>query len=298
MEAHQKQWDFLKNKFEAQQLGHAYLFSGQEGILKKEFAKEFIKLINCLYSNYDGRQNLSIKKIPCGECQNCKMIVREVFPGLLVIRSSNSKSSLKDGVDKIEIDVTQVRDAQNFLSYKSYYGSFKSVIIEDAERMNQEAQSCFLKSLEEPKGKTIIILISSKPETILQTIFSRCQQIKFFPFKKYQLSKDQKDLLKNLLNIIDREFAEKFIFTKKVDLENGNFNKILEVLLRYFRHLMLFKIGVEIEGNDFLPMPVYFKKYSITRIKKVINLIENISRQLSSTNSSSKLALEILLMEI
>ena len=61
---------------------------------------------------------------------------------------------------------------------------------------------------------------------------------------------------------------------------------------------MLFKIGVEIEGNDFLPMPVYFKKYSITRIKKVINLIENISRQLSSTNSSSKLALEILLMEI
>ena len=46
---HKKQWEFLKNKFEANQLSHAYLFSGEEGIGKKLFAKEFSELVECKF---------------------------------------------------------------------------------------------------------------------------------------------------------------------------------------------------------------------------------------------------------
>src|SRR5439155_12638026 len=120
-------------------------------------------------------------------CQNCLAIEKGSYPDLLFIKSSNSQSSIKDEVDKMEIDVAQVREAQNFLSYKSYYGGFKAVIVDDADRMNQEAQSCFLKTLEEPKGKTIIILNSSKPQILLQTITSRSQEIKFFNVKTEDL---------------------------------------------------------------------------------------------------------------
>lgn len=292
METHQKQWEFLKNKFEAGQFSHAYLFAGQNKIGKKDFAKEFIKLINCLYYKSQSFENRSIKKTPCGQCQNCNLIEKESFPDLLMVTSINSESSIKNERDSMEIDVAQIRQVNSFLSYKSYYGGYKAVIIENAERMNQEAQNCFLKTLEEPKGKTVIILVSSKPEMLLPTIFSRCQVIKFFSFEKHQESKEQEEALKSLLPIITAELAAKFQYAKKVNLEGDNFNVILEVLQRYFRNVMLMKIGA-IKEN-----PQFTSNYPILKIKKIIKLIENIRYQMLTTNANPKLALEILLLEL
>lgn len=277
---HQKQFYFLKKKLETSQLAHSYLFSGPREAGIDVFAKEFIKLINCLYSKSNDRENLSIKEKACGECQNCKLIEKGSFPDLLMV---------KPKAEKEEIEVAEIRNAQNFLSYKSYYGGYKAVIIDNAERMNQEAQSCFLKTLEEPKGKTIIILISSKPETLLPTILSRCQMIKFFPSKKYEFSPEQKAILQNLLLILGQDLAEKFLFTKNVNLENGSVHKILEVLQRHFRSLLLIKIGV-VKGEA--------PKYSVEKLEKILRLIEAISHQVETSNSSPKLALEVLLLEL
>ncbi len=276
---HQKQWEFLRNKYESNQLSHAYLFSGQDGIGKKYLAKEFVKYINCQEKNK-----------PCGECQNCKLIEKESFPDLLMVKSINSESSIKNEKDGMEIDVTQMREVNNFLSYKAYYGSFKTVIIDNADRMNQEAQNCFLKTLEEPKGKTIIILIASKPEVLLSTIFSRCQTIKFFPVEKYKESQEQQRILQDLLSVIYSELAVKFQYAKKINLEGDNLNKILEVLQRYFRNLLFAKIGI---GKS-----VVENNHSILKLKKIIRLIETLNMQISTTNANPKLALEILLMEI
>ncbi|MBI1866346.1 MAG: hypothetical protein HY005_02935 [Candidatus Staskawiczbacteria bacterium] len=164
---HKKQWDFLKNKLESGQLAHAYLFSGEEKIGKRTLAKEFVKLINCL----SAEAGKSPGQESCGICRNCKDIENESYVDVLMVNLKN---------DKQEIDISQIREALLFLSYKSYYGSFKAVIVNGAEKMNFEAQSCLLKTLEEPKGKTILILISPHPETLLSTIISRCQRIKFY----------------------------------------------------------------------------------------------------------------------
>ena len=155
---HQKQWEFLKNKFEANQLSHSYIFSGPKEADILAFAKEFVKSLNCLKPN--------IKQKTCRECQNCILIERGSFPDLLAVKSENSESSIENKKDMMEIDIGQIRQVNNFLSYKSYYGGWKSVIIENAERMNAQAQQSFLKTLEEPKGKTLIILASSKSETL------------------------------------------------------------------------------------------------------------------------------------
>ena len=149
-----KQWEFLKNKFEAGPtaggLAHAYLFSGQDEAGVKSFVQEFVALV-------------------CGLKKGVTQYI-----DLLVVKSENSDSSLKNEKDMMEIDIDQIRAVQQFLSYKSYYGGYKIVIIENAQRMNAQAQNCFLKSLEEPKGKTLIILQSANPEFLLPTIFSRC----------------------------------------------------------------------------------------------------------------------------
>ncbi len=296
MIGYQKQWDFLKRKFESNQLSHSYLLSGRNAGSIKFFSKEFIKYIYYASPNFNGRGNQEKGEASCGSCQNCKMIERENLPDLLIIKSSNSTSSLKDGVDKIEIDISQIREAQNFLNYKPYYGNYKTIIIENAERMNQEAQSCFLKSLEEPKGKTIIFLISSKPDLLLPTIVSRCQEIKFFYTSKYEITKDEEKIFKNLQNVIGTDLAEKFQYAKLADLSGENFNKILNILQKYFRSLLLAKIekntSLKIHPNDL------DDKYSIRRLKTILELTDKISRQSDTTNLNNKLALEIILMEI
>ena len=161
---HKKQWNFLKNKFENNQLSHAYLFTGADRIGKKAFATELVKLVSC-----------NNQEKPCQKCFSCLSIEKGNFPDFKIISKKEDKS---------EIEISQIREIQNFLSYKSYYGSFKVVLIDGAELLNQEAQSCLLKTLEEPKGQTILFLISSKPDMLLPTIFSRCQTMKFFKPKE------------------------------------------------------------------------------------------------------------------
>jgi len=279
---HEKNWEFLKGKYTARQLGHAYLFSGRDVVDVKQFAKNFVKLIN-----------ESIAGSPLA-------IEKEQFPDLLVVASRNSESSLKNEKDMMEIDVKQIRDVNNFLSYKPYYGNYKAVIIEHADRLNTEAQNSFLKTLEEPKGKTIIFLLSSKPDTLLSTIFSRCQTMTFLDHGKYRISPAEQKTLQELLGIINTELAVKFQYTKKVNLEGDNFSTMLETLQRHFRNLLLMKIGAMEESipRSSALVSASLSDFSTEKLKNIIRLIEKLNHQVSITNASPKLALEVLLMEI
>jgi len=255
---HQKQWEFLKSKFGANQLSHAYLFTGTDGIGKKYFAKEFSEFIGCK------------------------------FPDLMIIESDEKK----------EIPVAKIREVQNFLAYKSYNGGFKIVVVDDAHLMNQEAQSCFLKTLEEPKGQTILFLISSKPDMLLSTIYSRCQTMKFFrpkdlPENPVKSLREQK-ILEKLVPILNSSFAEKFRYVKEIDFparnashsdaggEKQNAAEIVQVLQKYLRQQLLSKIGTS----------------DVAKLKKSLELTEEINNKLLFTNANPKLALEILLLEL
>jgi replication-associated recombination protein RarA len=219
--------------------------TGAEGIGKKLFAKEFSEFIGCK------------------------------FPDLKILSEQNKKDPLFG--DGGEIKISQVREVQNFLSYKSYNGSYKVVIIDEAEKMNQEAQSCFLKTLEEPKGQTILFLISSKPDLLLATIFSRCQTMKFFKPKNLpenpEKSERAQKILSELSPVLNSTFAEKFKYVKSFDFQKQDPLEILLVIQKYLRQDLL-------------------------RNRRILKLTEEISNKLLFTNANPKLALEILLMEI
>ena len=159
---HQKQWQFLRRSKELNKLSHAYLFFGQEKLGKKTLALEFVKLLNCQNPHSTGQA--------CGLCRPCKEIDRRESPDLLVI----------EPLEK-EIKISQIRDLERFLSFKPYLSSFKTAIIDKAHCLNQEAQSAFLKTLEEPRGETILILVSHLPQVLFPTILSRVQKIRFSP---------------------------------------------------------------------------------------------------------------------
>ena len=294
---HKKQWEFLEKKFETDQLSHAYLFAGAKEIGKRTFAIELAKLINCQQKG----------KVPCQKCVNCQMIEKGNFPDLLIIKSANSASSIKNKKDGLEIEIGQIREAQNFLSYKSYYGSYKIVIVDDAERMNVEAQDCFLKNLEEPKGRTLIVLVSSKPDILLPTIASRCQTLKFLrpkdlPENSEKIKKHQ-EILKDLVPVINSDLSEKFKYAKSIDFEEQDINEILEVTQKYLRYQLLKETGSD-DSESTKELDVFFaslpvsKNLPVEKIKSALNLIDNINNKLIFTNASPKLALEILLMEL
>jgi len=152
---HQKQWQFLKKSAELGRLSHAYLFSGQEKLGKKTVALEWISL---LFGQSPTR------------------LLTGVHPDFILITP----------VQK-EIQISQIKDLNYRVSLRPYLASFKTAIIDQAHSMNQEAQNCFLKTLEEPRGKTLLILISEYPEFLLPTIRSRSEIIKFYQVSKKEI---------------------------------------------------------------------------------------------------------------
>ncbi|MCX6721280.1 MAG: DNA polymerase III subunit [Candidatus Staskawiczbacteria bacterium] len=245
MVGHKKQWEFLRKNFETNQLSHAYLFIGPKNLGKNNFAKEFAEFIGCK------------------------------FPDLMLVRAG----------DGGEISIAKIREIQNFLSYKPYYRNFKTVVVDDAHSMNQEAQSCFLKTLEEPKGNTVIILISSRPDMLLPTIYSRCQIIKFFgkPVLSREKIEQENKILQEILKVSCSNLSEKFKYAKSLDFEQQNLGEILEVLQKYFRRQLLDAVSA---GAP------------VSKLKKDIKLIEDINNKITFTNVNPKLALEVLLMNI
>jgi len=159
----------LFSNLKKEDLNHAYLFTGKEGMGKSKLAKQLAKSLQCPTGKL-------LK--PCEKCPACL--------------SRNLETTILKGPQKISID--EIRKIQKKMNFKSQENSFKICIIDNAERLTQEASNCLLKILEEPPEKSIFILITSKLKLILPTIHSRCQTIKFLPVPKDILEQELKKL--------------------------------------------------------------------------------------------------------
>lgn len=106
---------------------------------------------------------------PCMQCGPCRRMLAGSHPDHIVLRS-----------EKSVISVDEVRELIDELSEKPYEGGFRTVVIEDADKMNDRAQNAFLKTLEEPDGRTVFFLLTARKEALLPTIRSRCRPV-FMP---------------------------------------------------------------------------------------------------------------------
>jgi len=164
---HTKLVEFLKKSLSQEKYSHGYIFVGPEGVGKETVAKFFVHSIICQAANKD---NLAMKEIPCYKCPVCQQINKKAYPDIFIIEKEQLKQN---------ISIEQIRNLQHFLNLKSFISSIKIALILEAETLSEEASNSLLKTLEEPYGNTIIILISSRPDLLLPTIVSRCQIIRF-----------------------------------------------------------------------------------------------------------------------
>ena len=146
-------------------ISHSYLFSGEEGIGKKLFAKEFSRMLLCLKNNK-----------ACGECSSCVKFDSENNPDFSIIEPDGNS-----------IKIAQIRELQEYVYIKPIVSSKKVFIINDSDKMTEEAQNSLLKTLEEPPEYIIIILVASNENKLLNTIKSRCLKIGFNNIDKKEL---------------------------------------------------------------------------------------------------------------
>ena len=161
LRGHRAQKTVLERVALADGCAHAWLFSGPPGVGKTTIAGAWLAALACTTrprATADG----------CGTCPSCSARLRDEHPDLKVLQ--------RDGqVIKIE----QVREATARLRFAPVIARVKGVIIEEVETLHETAANALLKTLEEPARDVVFVLVTSRPQLLLDTIRSRCQSLRF-----------------------------------------------------------------------------------------------------------------------
>ena len=156
----------LKNARSAGRLAHAFLLCSTS----TEYRMDFPPLLAALAACPQPKEDFS----PCGVCAVCRELENGTFPDLVTLAPSSVSRIIPVGESEEEPDTMRWFEAQFYLSGMTDCG-WKIGIVHEADRLNEQAQNAFLKTLEEPPRHAIFILATTEKHKILPTILSRCQ---------------------------------------------------------------------------------------------------------------------------
>ena len=158
--------DRLRQALRSQRLGSAYLLSGPRGIGKASLARAFAGLALC------GHADDLPPDDACGTCSQCIRVAAGTHPDLQILARDPERR---------DIGVDAARALSKWLVLRPLMGRRKVVLIDDAESLSVPAQNALLKTIEEPPGQSIILLLATNPALLLPTIRSRCQLLRLDP---------------------------------------------------------------------------------------------------------------------
>ena len=249
--------EYFKNLKDKNILGHGYLFVGDD------FAPvaEVIKTVGCRES--PGA---------CNVCWDCARLNEGNHPDLMVVAPEG-----------VFIKIEQIRDAQRFLSLKSYCLKKKILVIKGANNLNITAAAAFLKTLEEPPDNSFIVLYASAIEGILPTIVSRTRRI-FLPSA-------------GNIALSDKRVVENFLKGEKIKF--GDRKKLLQFLTT-FSYMLRDYIAAKTGANNRLlasgEYEIILPAYGVERAAKILEKVLQIQAAYNSINEN--LGLSLIRMEL
>lgn len=159
---HREIWEAWHERVRAKRLPHALLLAGSPGLGKNRFVLTLTQALLCTAPAADGQA--------CNRCRSCLLYQAGNHPDYLQVRPPEEDKT---------IAIDTIREVNAYLTLKSHYHGYKVVIISPAEKMNTAASNSLLKTLEEPAGQALLILVTKAAASLLPTIRSRCQMINF-----------------------------------------------------------------------------------------------------------------------
>ena len=292
---------YLSNSIKSNMISHAYMFEGPSGVGKNTMARELAATL---------------------------LEMENLF---------NSPDYIEITPDGNSIKIAQIRKLQSDILVKPYK-SYKIYVIDEAQKMTVEAQNALLKTLEEPPKYAIIILITNNKESLLDTIKSRCEIIKFTPIPLVEVAdyltqtgvdKNRASLLANFSRgsmqkaielsesedfHIMRDEVQKYVETfltgsmldimdiqSSIEKYKDNITNVLDLLVNYFRDIMMVKENVDSSMIINLDRLVFIKnmstKITYSQLSKIIDIIEDIKNKLRS-NCNFNISIQVMTLNI
>jgi DNA polymerase-3 subunit delta' len=312
---HDRQKDILGRAVAANRLAHAYLFEGPEGIGKRLMALALVRAVFCLEGS------------GCGNCSACRKVDHHNHPDLHLLEAEGAS-----------IKIEQIRGIQKELSYRPLEAPKKVCLIDGAEKMNPAAGNALLKTLEEPTGAALLILLTPRPEGVLGTIRSRCQRRPFARLPREQLKnvllarlgvdetqghilaalsegsfkkalgKDRelyldrrREVLKSLTALSSGSIVPLFELAQELAEDKERLPEILEIFQAFYRDLLLFRHGRP--ESELVNVDLLEKIHRIGARETVPSLLRKLDavaagRRQLDRNVNRQLAMEVLLMRL
>ena len=302
----------LKNIIKSGRIANAYIFAGPSDVGKELVAINFAKALNCT----------EVKGDFCDQCVSCRRINDGNHTDVRLIRPDGAK-----------LKIEQMRFLKRQGSYKALESEHKIYIIVDAEKMTTEAANSMLKTLEEPSGDTLFILLTPIYNALLPTIRSRCQLVRFSfvpqqvlqegltkqigipeskakwlalksqgkPGKALRMAnetKDSEDEMSWVLPILSQRDKGLLLQTFKRAEEMSKTEGSFDIILSWYRDLLLIKHGCSdnllTHINEKKQLEQIAKSYSVIELENLITMALNM-QNLIQRNINSVLAMEVMM---
>lgn len=222
----------VRNMLLRERIPNALLFWGPSGVGKGLCAIEMVKAIYCHQADGDA----------CDSCLACRKVIHGNHPDLLEVVP----------VKKARIiDVEAIDTIVEMASLRPYEAQWRVFIIHDADRMRAPAQNHLLKTLEEPPGRSVFILLSEHSRALLPTIRSRCQQVRFGSLRA--------DTVAELL-ISERQLAPE-VAQSIAAISQGQMTRALDLIDSEKRAIVIDIVTRLGQGEDPLAVADEFTKY-------------------------------------
>lgn len=283
---------YMKNAINLGKISHAYILNGEKGMGKKTIAKLFSMTLQCEKG----------KDEPCMQCHSCKQAISNNHPDIKWI--THEKPST--------IAVDEIREQINSdIAIKPYSSKYKIYIMDEAQKMNVQAQNALLKTIEEPPVYGIIILLTDNKDSFLQTILSRCVSLEMRPIASDSIVKylreeekipdyqakmivnfaggnlgrairlasmeefsELKDMIiRHLMAISEASATDISNYVKEAAVYKDNISEYIDLVVAWFRDVLIYKASKDINQLIFKDNISLIEKYSIKISYNGINRI-------------------------
>ncbi|MGH2581983.1 MAG: ATP-binding protein [Anaerolineales bacterium] len=311
----------LSGQINSNNLRHAYLFLGPDGVGRRTLALRFAQALNCTQPSSLGEF--------CSDCRTCRGIARMQHEDLFVI-------ARQEGDREIKIDA--LREMSRALALSPYDAKHQIALLLDFENASEEAANALLKTLEEPNPSVVLILTAQESDSLPATVVSRCEVLRLRPIQfdqvavglsdQFGLSQEEAILLASIsdgrpgiaiqmiqeprylaqrqrwleegLRLLSSNRVERFAYADKMSKDREELRDLLLVWLSLWRDALKgsTQVNVHFTNSDFKAhIDQLINQFSFRMIYEMVHLVETTLEKLK-TNVNTRLLTEMLLLQM